>query len=113
MHNNKRLAARRIVRVDPAEPMNKQEKKKGITEQLKLINAALAECFYLQLFLVQWYPMIIFQNSYRVASHDYLKKTSRFTALLFIPVFAGWVLASWLCWNRNKAVSTGRATPAC
>lgn len=45
MHNNKRSAARHIVRVDPAEPMNKQEKKKWIPEQLKPINAALAECF--------------------------------------------------------------------
>lgn len=74
MHNNKRSAARRIVRVDPADPINKQEKKKWITEQLNVINAALAECFYSQLFSVQWYPMIIFHNSRRMASHDYLKK---------------------------------------
>lgn len=35
----------------PAEPMNKQEKKKEIMEQSNLINGALAECFYTLLFL--------------------------------------------------------------
>lgn len=72
MHNNKRSAARRIVCVDPAEPMNKPEKKKRITKQLNLIIAALAECFYLQLFFVQWYPMIIFHNSSSTASHYFV-----------------------------------------
>lgn len=55
-----------------AEEQTAEEKE--ITEQLKLINAALAECFHSQGLLVQCHPKIIFHNSSGAASHDDLKK---------------------------------------